>query len=49
MVASSSVWMGCGGVEDEEDYVGFGHGFAGFGDAEGFGFVWWIREGLRYQ
>src|SRR4051812_29999045 len=28
-----------GGVEDEEDDIGFGHGFAGFGDAEGLGLV----------
>ena len=28
-----------GGVQDEEDDVGFGHGFAGFGYSEGFGFV----------
>ena len=27
------------GVEDEENDVGFGHGFAGFGDAEGFDLV----------
>ena len=33
-----------GGVEDEEDDVGFGHGFAGFGDADGFGFVGGFAE-----
>ncbi len=30
---------GLGGVEDVEDEVGFGQGFAGFGDAEGFSFI----------
>ncbi len=35
---SSSLGRG-GGVEDQEDDVGFGHGFAGFCDADGFGFV----------
>ena len=39
MAASSSWWDSCGCVEDEEDYVGFGHGFAGFCNADGFGFV----------
>ena len=38
-MAVSSSGCGGGGVEDQEDHIGFGHGFAGFGDADGFGFV----------
>ena len=43
-MASSSWWRGRGGVEDQEDDVGFGHGFAGFGDTDGFGFVGGVAE-----
>jgi len=36
-----------GGVEDEEDYVCFGHGFAGFGDAKRFGFFGGVSQACR--
>ncbi len=32
-------WSGVVASRTSEDDVGFGHGFAGFGDADGFGFV----------
>ena len=51
MVVEDRVELGCwgfvGGVGDEEDEVGFGEGFAGAGDAEGFGFVERGSEAVR--
>ncbi len=41
-------WVeGGGGIEDEEDDVGFGHDFTGLSDADGFGFVGWGGGGRR--